>query len=258
MNSSLSLVPTQLYVGSAGQCTQHVAKVLKQIFCAQQGQQSSFGRLTGYCSCAQCQMLAARQHPFVIWLQPEREYKLDDLDIIFQRTALMLEQGQRFFFVFESVQLLTLATANRLLKLLEEPPPGYYFLLCASNEQVVLPTIKSRALVMHLGPEQGGQLHPLLPFFLQPEKNNDVFAFETLLKEQKNSPAQATEFAQLLLEQLGLRLRAVYSKKDVVSTGDGNNLSAAIACVQDALKRPPQAGGADLFLKLLYLRYPMA
>jgi DNA polymerase-3 subunit delta' len=42
--------------------------------------------------------------------------------------------------------------ANALLKLLEEPPAETFFILCAADAEGVLPTIRSRAVRMRLGP----------------------------------------------------------------------------------------------------------
>ncbi|MCB9493005.1 MAG: hypothetical protein H6679_01900 [Epsilonproteobacteria bacterium] len=256
MSASLSSVPTQLFVGSAQQCVQQSMQLLKRSFCTQQKKQSTFARLSGYCSCVQCQMLAAKQHPFVVWLCPERDYRVDDLDVIFARTALMLEPGQHFFFILEQAQQLTPATANRLLKVLEEPPPGYYFFLYTSNEQAVLPTIRSRALVIRLAPDAVVLQHPLLDFFTTPAKRDDAFGFEAVLREHKFSPTQATEFAQLLFEQMSGKLRQAYVNKRALHEGEVAFARQAVEFLQEVLKRPPQPGGADIFLKMLFLTFP--
>ena len=47
-------------------------------------------------------------------------------------------------FVFENIEKMPLIIANKLLKKLEEPPPSLSFIFTTSNEDLVLPTIRSR------------------------------------------------------------------------------------------------------------------
>jgi replication-associated recombination protein RarA len=50
--------------------------------------------------------------------------------------------------LIQDAQLLTTEAQNALLKTLEEPPIGSLIMLCATNEQALLPTIRSRAPVI--------------------------------------------------------------------------------------------------------------
>jgi len=52
--------------------------------------------------------------------------------------------------------------ANRLLKILEEPPMYVIFILITNNEQLVLPTIKSRCEIMHFGRVDDGKIRDYL------------------------------------------------------------------------------------------------
>ena len=51
---------------------------------------------------------------------------------------------------------------NALLKTLEESPPGVYYLLTVKREEDLLPTVRSRAMRVHLGPSDTGQLEAIL------------------------------------------------------------------------------------------------
>lgn len=53
--------------------------------------------------------------------------------------------------IIESAERLTAEAQNALLKTLEEPPRGTTLLLTASNEQALLPTIRSRAARLSVG-----------------------------------------------------------------------------------------------------------
>lgn len=54
------------------------------------------------------------------------------------------------FIIINSLDDLTINSANALLKNLEEPTKGTYFLMISSSENKILPTIKSRSLVIKL------------------------------------------------------------------------------------------------------------
>lgn len=54
--------------------------------------------------------------------------------------------------VMPSAHMLNTASANALLKILEEPPEGVLFILCAKNAAAVMPTIRSRCCIYNIAP----------------------------------------------------------------------------------------------------------
>ena len=126
-----TLVPAYLFITPDEQAAEHVTDYLQKILCLKQG-----------CStCTICTQIAEKQSPFVYWITPENRYTLDDFDIVFKKIAFSLEENTEFFFVIEQAQLLSIACANALLKIVEEPPRGYHFIFTASTNQAVLPTL---------------------------------------------------------------------------------------------------------------------
>ena len=92
-------------------------------------------------------------HPDVLVIPPDPPQRLIKLGQI--RTAISRAQ-RRPAEAPARVFLLTAAAfmkeaANSLLKLLEEPPPYAYLILLAENTGELLPTIRSRCAVAHLG-----------------------------------------------------------------------------------------------------------
>ena len=242
-----SLVPAQLIVGPTAQTQSHVEMLLQKNFCAQAREGA-----TG-CFCTTCRKIKNRQHHGIVWISPEKDYSVDDVDIIFDRIRFALDPDQHFFFVLDNVSKLNAATANRLLKVLEEPPLGYHFILLTSNAETLLPTIVSRCLVTELGYGNSGtkdvRMHPLASYFFDARKRHDLLGFEVALKDQALNDTQSTELVHLMMAYLVSLLRT--------ASGAGyERVVRAIQFLNDALKRPPQSGSADLFWKYLFLHFP--
>src|SRR5580704_18833076 len=116
--------PTHLVVGSYGATLQTVVALLQQILCANQG--------CGYCTA--CQGIYAHSSAHLLWLEPENNYTRDLIEPIFDILSLQRMAGDHFFIVLSQAERLQHATANALLKSLEEPPYGYHFILMTAHE----------------------------------------------------------------------------------------------------------------------------
>jgi DNA polymerase-3 subunit delta' len=70
-------------------------------------------------------------------------------------TLTSVEGGRRVFIIGEADRLVpqeaSPEAANALLKLLEEPPPGSLFILTTADARRLLPTVRSRAVLLRLG-----------------------------------------------------------------------------------------------------------
>lgn len=241
---SLNLsIPTHIIVGDHEQTAQKTLNLLRSLWCKQGGEN---------CFCSICKQLSHHQHRFLAWLKPTKDYTVDDLNILFQITSLALDEDQLFFFVLEQSEKLTLATANRLLKSLEEPPAGYHFILLTSNLNALLPTIISRSEVITLARTQVSEPHPLISFFLKGAPLLSVQDFEVVLQRQKLSDSESQQLLDELFEHLQSKL--VEAIKD--NREEQAQLSAATAFVHEAMKMPPQSGSSDLFWKNLWVNFP--
>lgn len=65
-------------------------------------------------------------------------------------------------YIFPEADKINIQGQNALLKVLEEPPPYCVFILVAENENVLLPTIRSRAVVKRFAPVSFTQAAKLL------------------------------------------------------------------------------------------------
>jgi DNA polymerase-3 subunit delta' len=92
-------------------------------------------------------------HPDVLIVPPDPPQlmiKLGQIRTAIQRSHYLPTEAPRRVFLFTSANFMKEA-ANSLLKLLEEPPPQVHLILLAENLGELLPTIRSRCAVAHLG-----------------------------------------------------------------------------------------------------------
>lgn len=109
--------------------------------------------------CNDCQRIMDGTHTNVIMITPENNNiskdKIQDLIHDFSMTSL--EGGSQISIINEA-DLLNQASANALLKFLEEPMDNHYTILITNNKNKILPTILSRVQVIHFHPESESEL----------------------------------------------------------------------------------------------------
>jgi DNA polymerase-3 subunit delta' len=236
-------IPAHIIVGSHEQTTAATLAALRTLWCATKNTD---------CFCATCKQLSHQQHRSLAWLRPTKDYTVDDLAVLFQITSLALDEGQSFFFVLEHAEKLTQATANRLLKNLEEPPPGYHFVLLTDNLSALLPTIISRSEVITLERMVAPAPHPLVGWFVKGAPLESVQDFEQLLWKNKLSDSESIQIFDELFEHFHLQLtQAIKSGSD-----EQHHLMRVVSYLQATMARPPQSGSSDLFWKQLWVNFP--
>jgi DNA polymerase III gamma/tau subunit len=241
--------PAQIISGPEELSYNHAISILQSYFCKQSEKNIE-------CFCRECRKLKDHQHPFVVWTDPEKEYTVSDIQIIFDRIRFTLEKDQAFFFVINKAEALSPTCANRLLKTLEEPPPGYHFILLTNNEMSILPTIRSRCIV-HIckGEKSEETIDPLLEFFY-PRLKNDPAAFEQTLKNANLSNRESIELVYKLIELLQQKLVSTY-EMDNIDEKEINRLKSTITFLAKVMKTPPQSGSSNIFWKYVYMAFPI-
>jgi DNA polymerase-3 subunit delta' len=126
-------------------------------------------------ACAGCALMAADNHPDFRWLVPEadrparadaateetvdeaeparttrasRAILIDAVRATGEFLALAPHRGGRRIVLLAPAEALNGPAANALLKMLEEPPPGAVFLVASDDLDAVLPTVRSRCLLL--------------------------------------------------------------------------------------------------------------
>jgi len=103
-------------------------------------------------------------HPDVLIVPPDPPQlliKLGQVRTLIQRAQYLPTEAAAKVFVLTSAAMMKEA-ANSLLKILEEPPAYVHLFLLAENTGELLPTIRSRCAVAHLGALPAEQIEELL------------------------------------------------------------------------------------------------
>ena len=114
-------------------------------------------------TCASCNWFLQHNHPDYRLLTPEQDAATDDEPVVASRTGKKSQisiaqvralsdfleltshrDGGLRIAVIHPAEALNAASANALLKMLEEPPPSVVFILVSNQPQKLLPTILSR------------------------------------------------------------------------------------------------------------------
>lgn len=86
-------------------------------------------------------------------LKNNRTWKVDQIRALKPEFITVARESNKKVFVFDSVETLKSEAGNALLKFIEEPFGPQLIMMFAENVNEVLPTIRSRAQIVHLQPE---------------------------------------------------------------------------------------------------------
>ncbi len=114
--------------------------------------------------CPACRKALAGVHPDIITVD-DAEHKSMTVDPIrAARSDLFIRpnEGKRKIYCIPRGQDMNESAQNALLKILEEPPPYGVFLILTTNDQRLLPTIRSRCVTLSLSPVDEVQALPFL------------------------------------------------------------------------------------------------
>ena len=243
---SKTLIPTQLFVGSQEILEFETEYFLQQQFCEKNKDKN--------CYCNNCRKIKNKQHENIVFITPEKDYSVKDVDIIFEKINLSLDTNQQFFFVLSKIQTLNSTTANKLLKVLEEPPIGYNFILQTNNKNTILPTIASRCFIKLFKESNNTESnHPVVAFFYEQDLDNPA-NFDKELRESNLSDSKSIELINNMLN--------FYSQKIIIITKNNNNSNEInynlkiLNFLKQILKKEPQSGSSKIFWKNLYIQFP--
>src|SRR5262245_12688755 len=103
------------------------------------------------------------KHPDLHLYQPAgATYRVDDVREMLRQTSLRPFEGQRRVFILDRVEALNDASANTLLKSLEEPQASLSWILVSTQRQRLLPTIASRCQAVRFHPLDDATLRSVL------------------------------------------------------------------------------------------------
>jgi DNA polymerase-3 subunit delta' len=235
--STLTNHPAHLWIGKPLQLTLKAENQLQAFFC----------KKNGCLTCASCQQIKERQHSFVLWLSPEKNYTLEQIEPIFKTASFALQPDQSYFFVLEKADYLNQACANALLKLLEEPPQGYHFILLAERAEYILPTIRSRCLLREIKSSLEAEEVQLVSWF----KNLNLPDPMTYAQTIDQSTLHERESLELIDDILNFWIK----QYQLATQQEEKQLAEKIiTLLATALEYAPMPGSSKIFWKDLYLK----
>ncbi|MGX7199336.1 DNA polymerase III subunit delta' [Enterococcus nangangensis] len=176
-----------LFEGPAKSELEQVALFLTQGFFCQNAQD---GLPCGLCS--NCQRIALKEHPDVLWVEPEGQTlkveQIRQLQKEFGKSGL--ETTKRGFIICEADKM-SIGAANSLLKFLEEPQMDSLAILTTEVLGKILPTIQSRVQILNLKPQA-----PQLIAKVLVEEHGLAVEEAKLLSQLTHSVEEAVEFSQ--------------------------------------------------------------
>lgn len=165
------LASTYLFVGPGGVGKRLFARRLAEcLFCSG----AAADQLSACGTCESCRLMAAGNHPdfFEIGLPKDKRALQIEQFVGDQQhrnrqglchdIALKPYLATRRVAVIDHADTFNTATANALLKTLEEPPPHSLLILVGTSESRQLPTIRSRSQVVRFAPLESGDLEQIL------------------------------------------------------------------------------------------------
>lgn len=231
--------PTQLWISDQQTLNTKIIEHLQKKLCSNNGCKT----------CITCTQVATKEHPWVVWLTPERSYTLEQIDEVITMSSFTLDENEQRFFIIQQAERLTDQCSNRLLKTIEEPFFGYNFFFLTNRSQALPLTIQSRCVVQNFKAITNFQtykefLHPFLSLqFIQPI--SFIKQLETLdIKEQETK-----ELIDDLFEYWSTEMKNEILSKNTISEQTQNITDV----LQKAINNPPMTGSAKIFWKNLYI-----
>jgi hypothetical protein len=190
LGSTILQHQAHIWIGDAQTIQQELIAQIQKIICPKQG----------CLSCNVCQQVAQEQHPWIINVNPESSYTLNDIDKLLEQIRFTLDFNEYRFIIFTRAQELSAACSNRLLKTIEEPHRGYYFIFAAQNTDTILPTIMSRCFVQEFtSTVQSSRYKNFLDFFIENNWNQPLLFLKTVEQLEINHQTSKDIIDQLII-----------------------------------------------------------
>lgn len=184
--------------------------------------------------------------PCALWLIPKPHgYVREQLDEALEALTVELDVHEASVFIIEAADQLNSATANRLLKIIEEPPAHWHIMLSTDRLGDVLPTLRSRCIeiALHSSSDDSGQaLDQSIPFTWLQNPRRETW-FEAVLKFDelpKTVPATRAALDRLIIH---------WHKLTEI---EPNRAWSILAILIEMAEIPPQPGGCMGFWRVLF------
>ena len=112
--------------------------------------------------CRNCKLIEQEEFPDVTLIKPVNQViKTERIrELVGQFSQAGIESQQQIF-IIEQAEKMHPNAANSLLKVIEEPQSEVYIFFLTSDEEKILPTIRSRTQIFHFKKQEGKLIHQL-------------------------------------------------------------------------------------------------
>lgn len=209
---------------------------------------------SGFCDqCRSCSLIERNLYTDVSFYPKGDGGKIlvADVDEMVAQTFVKPFEGDKRVFVFCGAENMTPQAQNKLLKTLEEPPKGVYVILGATNENAILPTVKSRVKKISVPDYQESEI---LDFLIRRYPDKDREELKRAASFADGKPGLALAYAENGASDVeGLvcsMLENMLNSKDVIDYSvkiDKTNIKEFLISLKKTLDRVVryQSGGDE-------------
>jgi DNA polymerase-3 subunit delta' len=208
-----------LIMGADGVGQEHLAREMVKGLMCESDQAAACG------NCHSCQLMRAETHPDFRILDGEASsIKVDQVRLLVKQINQKPQVGQNRVVLITHAQAMNINAANAVLKALEEPAPRTYFILTSSQSTSLLPTIRSRCLLVNIPTPSIDDVKTWLIDQPEGEELSKLFwlttqPFRLLSIQQQNKVTLYVD----LPDQLSEMLQGSVTANDVLKSLDNNN-----------------------------------
>ncbi len=149
--------------------------------------------------CVSCMAMINGNHPDFFEIDAASHTGVDTIRTIVDSSQLLPVMGVKKVYLIDEAHMLSKASFNALLKILEEPPRSVLFILATTDDQKIIDTVKSRCFQLFFKPIAAEPLFDHLQSICQSEKIiTDTQGLRLIIQESDGSARDALN----LLEQV--------------------------------------------------------
>lgn len=240
-------IQTHLFIGSYLNLNKQTIDLLQAILCKNKCD-----------SCNNCTQISKKSHEHILWLKPEKQYNLDQIDTVISNISFTADQNKKHFIIFEHAELLTIACSNRLLKSIEEPPAGYYFIFLTERPQIILPTILSRCVTTYFDLKKDDittifnelELSEIGRYFIA--SNSDPVEFLKTIDKSIINEHESIELVDKLIFYWSKKC-----KNAIVNNNEAEfqKIEKRLEILHKSFQTPPMPGSSKIFWKNLFINF---
>lgn len=102
--------------------------------------------------CASCVAVASGQHPDFFEIDAASHTGVDTIRQLIDSSQLLPVMGRKKIYLIDEAHMLSKASFNALLKILEEPPRSVLFVLATTDPHKIIDTVRSRCFQLFFSP----------------------------------------------------------------------------------------------------------